>query len=111
MPLHKSFGKIFTSFQPGTALGGTDDGYVFCSRVAFKIVVDAFYKRNLGSYHEHIDIVTDGKVLELVELANPYGHIFAHIGCSGIAWSYVKFIYLTALRNLPGQGVFSSATS
>ena len=53
--VHEFFRELLTAFQPGSFFRRADNGDVFQAGVTLEVVIDTFYQRVFGAYHNHID--------------------------------------------------------
>ena len=54
MTFHEAFGELFAAFQLRTFSCRADDGNMLGGGISGKAVVDTFYQRIFGTYHDHV---------------------------------------------------------
>ena len=111
MAFHEAFGKLLAAFQLGTFGGGADDGDMLCGGVFGEAVVDAFYQRVFGAYHNHVYVLFQGEGFQGGEVGCLDGYVLAYRTGAGVTGGDKKFLYFRALGNLPCQGVLATAAS
>ena len=111
MTFHETLGKLLTAFQLGTLGSRADDGDMLCGGVSGKVVVDTFYQRIFGTYHNHIYFFFQGESFQGREVGSFDSYILAYCTGTGITGGDKKFLYFRALGYFPCQSVLAAAAS
>ena len=68
MPLHEVLGEVFAPFQLRALFGRADNRDFGQSPVVFEIIGNARYQRGFRSYHEHVNVMGNGKFTDCREI-------------------------------------------
>ena len=101
MTLHEALGKILASLQYGTCFAGTDNRNFLQFGVVLEVVIDTLHQWVLGTYHYHLNTVSQHKDLNSIEVVSLYVYVLANCCCTGIPRGNIQFPAFLTLSNLP----------